>query len=120
MRPPVHTRVVTSGGEHAAAGALFGPQGEGRITQLDGFVVEAVPSGHMVVTRSDDVPGVIGRVGTALGNRGVNISRFHLGRRERGGEAIAVIETDAPVDDATIDELLSNGDVISARRIELD
>ena len=94
MRPPLRTRVVTTAGEHTVAGALFGPRYEGRINEIEGFVVEAIPSGHMIVTRSSDVPGVIGRVGTILGERGVNISRFHLGRRERGGEAIAVIETD--------------------------
>jgi D-3-phosphoglycerate dehydrogenase len=65
------------------------------------------------------VPGVVGRVGTILGDRGVNISRFHLGRRERGGEAMAVIETDAPLDDATLEELLALGPIISARRIVL-
>jgi D-3-phosphoglycerate dehydrogenase len=74
----------------------------------------------VLVTRSRDVPGVIGRVGTILGARGVNISRFHLGRRTLGGEAIAVIETDARVDDATLAEILSTGQVFSARRVQLD
>ncbi|MDQ3918220.1 MAG: ACT domain-containing protein [Acidobacteriota bacterium] len=60
------------------------------------------------------MPGVFGRVGTILGEHGVNISRFHLGRRERGGEAMAVVETDAP-----LEELLSFGPVFSARRISL-
>ena len=61
-----------------------------------GFYLEATPKCHMLVTRSRDVPGVIGQLGTILGERGVNISRFHLGRRERGGEAMALIEIDAP------------------------
>lgn len=120
MVSPVRTTIVTTGGVETVSGALFGTQGEGRITEIDGFVVEAVPAGHMVVTRSRDVPGVIGRLGTILGAHGVNISRFHLGRRERGGEAIAVVETDAPLDDAVIDELLSKDEIITARRIRLD
>jgi len=119
MRPPVRTRVVTTADEHTVAGALFGPRSEGRITEIDGFVVEAIPTGHMVVTRSSDVPGVIGRVGTMLGERGVNISRFHLGRRERGGEAISVIETDAPLGEAALAELRAFPEVFSARQIEL-
>lgn len=73
----------------------------------------------MLVMRNQDVPGVIGRVGTTLGERGVNISRFHLGRRERGGEALALIETDAPLSDEAIEELLSFAPVISALQIEL-
>jgi len=59
---------------------------EGRITEINGFHIEAIPHGHMLVMHNRDVPGVIGRVGTILGDRGVNISRFHLGRRERGGK----------------------------------
>ena len=84
------------------AGAPFGAAREGRITEINGFRIEAIPTGHMLVTRNVDVPGVIGRLGTILGAHGVNISRFHLGRRERGGEAMAVIEIDAPPDEATL------------------
>jgi D-3-phosphoglycerate dehydrogenase len=73
----------------------------------------------MLITRSSDVPGVVGRVGTCLGSHGVNISRFHLGRRERGGEAMAVIETDAPLAAEALEELRSFEPVISARQIEL-
>jgi len=116
----IRTIVTTAGGEHIVAGALFGAQSDGRITEIDGFRIEAIPSGHMLVTRSSDVPGVVGRIGTKLGERGVNISRFNLGRRERGGEAISVIETDAPLDDQTLAELRSFEQVISARQIDLE
>jgi D-3-phosphoglycerate dehydrogenase / 2-oxoglutarate reductase len=120
MIPAVRAKVETTGGEQTVSGALFGPGGEGRITEINGFVVEALPAGHMAVTRSRDVPGVIGRIGTILGAHAVNISRFHLGRRERGGEAIAVVETDAPLTDEAVAELLSHEEIISARRIRLD
>jgi D-3-phosphoglycerate dehydrogenase len=73
----------------------------------------------MLVMRNRDVPGVIGRVGTILGEGGVNISRFHLGRRERGGEAMAVIEVDAPIDKETFEALCSMEQVVFARQIEL-
>nr|MBA3321754.1 hypothetical protein [Pyrinomonadaceae bacterium] len=53
------------------------------------------------------------------GNHGLNISRFHLGRQELGGEAMAVIETDAPVSEETLQELRASEQIISARRIEL-
>ena len=118
--PTIRTRVLTTGGEHSVAGAPFGAAREGRITEINGFRIEAIPAGHMLVTRNVDVPGVIGRLGTILGARGVNISRFHLGRRERGGEAMAVIEIDAPPDEATLDELRAAEQIISARRIALD
>jgi D-3-phosphoglycerate dehydrogenase / 2-oxoglutarate reductase len=65
------------------------------------------------------VPGVIGRIGTTLGQGAVNISRFHLGRRERGGEAMAVIEVDQPLSRETLESLRSLEQVISAQPIEL-
>ncbi|HEV2761617.1 MAG TPA: phosphoglycerate dehydrogenase [Pyrinomonadaceae bacterium] len=117
--PELMTRVVTTTGAHTVSGALFGPGGRGRITEIDGFRIEAVPSGHMLLTRSSDVPGVVGRIGTCLGDHGVNISNFHLGRRQ-GGEAIAVIEIDTPPDDATLAHLRSFPEVLSARQIELE
>lgn len=115
----IRTRVLIADVEQLVAGALFGPQRDGRITEINGFRLEAIPRGHLLVTRNRDVPGVIGRIGSALGERGVNISSFHLGRQERGGEAMAVIETDAPLGKDTIDSLRSFDEVIYAREIEL-
>src|SRR5882762_1328512 len=120
--PSIRTRVVGNEVEQSLAGAIFGfgeQTREGRITEIDGFHIEAIPRGHMLVMRNRDVPGVIGRVGTILGDSGVNISRFHLGRRERGGEAMAVIEIDAPVDNQTLGALRSFEYVLSAQEIEL-
>jgi len=73
----------------------------------------------MLLTRNRDIPGVIGRIGAVMGENEVNISSFYLGRHERGGEAMAVIETDAMVSDATLELLRGIKDVLSARRIEL-
>jgi D-3-phosphoglycerate dehydrogenase / 2-oxoglutarate reductase len=120
--PAIRTHVLNKEIEQTLAGTIFGfgeQAREGRITEIDGFHIEATPRGHMLIMRNRDVPGVIGRVGTILGERGLNISRFHLGRRERGGEAMAVIEVDAPLGDATLTELRAFEPVISARQIEL-
>ena len=122
LAPAIKTEILTDDSRYSVSGTLVGYGGqlrEGRITEIDGFHLEAAPHGHMLVMRNHDVPGVIGRVGTILGERGVNISRFHLGRRERGGEAIAVIEVDVPVERETIQQLRSLEQVISARPIEL-
>jgi len=118
----IRTRVKTTSGEQTVSGTLFGSVGgghDGRITEINGFRLEAIPHGHMLVTRNRDVPGVIGRIGTILGEHNVNISRFHLGRRERGGEAMAVIETDVRLRDETLEELRIFEPVVSARQIEL-
>src|SRR6185369_3387939 len=96
--PAIRTRIVSESGEQSVSGTVFAATGgnrEGRITEINDFRIEAIPRGHMLVMHNRDVPGVIGRIGTILGDRGINISEFHLGRRERGGEAMAVIEIDA-------------------------
>lgn len=118
----IRTSVVSATGEQTASGSVFTTaEGyrEGRITRINGFRIEAVPRGFMLVVHNRDVPGVIGRVGTILGDAAINISAFHLGRRERGGEAMAVIEIDAPLDEGTIKDIRSFAPVISASQIEL-
>jgi D-3-phosphoglycerate dehydrogenase len=122
LAPAIRTEIRAGQSRRSLAGTLFGYGGqrrEGRITEIDGFHIEATPHGHMLVTRNHDVPGVIGGIGTILGQGGVNISRFHLGRRERGGEAMAVIEVDAPLSKETLQSLRSLEQVISAQPIEL-
>jgi len=122
MAPAIRTEITAGSSKHSLAGTLFGygeQRREGRITEIDGFNLEAMPHGHMLVTRNNDVPGVIGGIGTILGEGGVNISRFHLGRRERGGEAMAVIEVDAPLTKETLQSLRSLEQVLSAQPIEL-
>ncbi len=73
----------------------------------------------MLVMHNRDVPGVIGRVGTILGEQGINISAFHLGRQERGGEAMAVIEIDTSVEQETIAALRTLPEILAVREIEL-
>jgi D-3-phosphoglycerate dehydrogenase len=118
----IRTSAISAGGEQTASGSVFTTaEGyrEGRITRINGFRIEAVPRGFMLVMHNRDVPGVIGRVGTILGDGGINISAFHLGRRERGGEAMAVIKIDAALDGSTLNTLLALESVIFARQIEL-
>jgi D-3-phosphoglycerate dehydrogenase len=122
LAPAIRAEIGAGHSTRSVAGTLFGygdQKREGRITEIDGFYLEATPRGHMLVTRNRDVPGVIGGIGTILGEGGVNISSFHLGRRERGGEAMAVIEVDVPLSKETLQALRSLEQVISAQPIDL-
>jgi len=122
VAPAIRTRVISEGGEQTASGSVFGitaGEREGRITEINDFRIEAIPHGHMLVMHNRDVPGVIGRVGTILGAQGINISAFHLGRRERGGEAMAVIALDVHVADETLKTLLSSAGILSVQQVEL-
>jgi D-3-phosphoglycerate dehydrogenase / 2-oxoglutarate reductase len=120
--PAVRATVISEPATQTISGAMFGIAGggrEGRITEINGFRIEATPRGYMLVMHNRDVPGVIGAVGTVLGERGINISAFHLGRRERGGEAVAVIETDAPLNAEALRDVRAISAVFSARQIKL-
>jgi D-3-phosphoglycerate dehydrogenase len=86
--------VDTAKGSRSVSAALFGDQ-HGRIVSLDGLSLEFRPEGTMLVLSNRDVPGVIGRIGTLLGQRGVNIVDFALARGS-GGRAAAVVRVDPP------------------------
>ncbi|MEN2786437.1 phosphoglycerate dehydrogenase [Sphingomonas qilianensis] len=93
--------VKTDAGERSVAGTLFGPSdavgAAPRLVELFGIKVEADLAGHMLYVVNEDAPGFIGRLGSLLGEQGVNIGTFHLGRRSAGGEAVLLLSVDEPV-----------------------
>ena len=93
--------VDTADGPRSVAGTLFG-RDEPRLVEIFGVKVEADLAGPMLYLVNDDQPGFIGRLGTALGEAGVNIGTFHLGRRQAGGEAVVLCSLDSAVDDGVL------------------
>jgi D-3-phosphoglycerate dehydrogenase len=75
---------------------LFGNKAP-RLVELFGIKVEADLAGNMLYVVNEDAPGFIGRLGTTLGEAGINIGTFHLGRVEAGGEAVLLLSVDEPV-----------------------
>ena len=110
---------VSAGTETQTASGLVFANGEGRITEIGNFSIEAVPHGCMLVTKNRDVPGVIGKIGTLLGDNEVNISRFYLGRQEKGGEALAVVEVDSPLPEEVLEKLRNIEPVIAVKQVKL-
>jgi D-3-phosphoglycerate dehydrogenase len=90
-----------------------------RIVEAGGFEIDAVPIGAMLVTQHQDVPGMIGRVGTLLGNAKINISTMQVSRNAIGGDAIMMLSVDRPADDATITELRAVAGIASVRSLSL-
>ena len=89
--------VTLRAGDHSIAGTLAGTRGEARIVTVDDHAVDVPPASHMVFIRNDDRPGVIGRVGTVLGDAGVNIADMGVGQSPTGESALMVIATSQPV-----------------------
>ena len=92
----VRVTVKTEAGDRSVAGTLFGNAAP-RLVELFGIKVEADLAGHMLYVVNEDAPGFIGRLGSLLGEAGVNIGTFHLGRRDAGGEAVLLLSVDEPV-----------------------
>ncbi|KPF60044.1 3-phosphoglycerate dehydrogenase [alpha proteobacterium AAP81b] len=85
-------------GDRSVAGTLFGMT-KPRLTEIFGITVEADLSGRMLYIVNEDKPGFIGRLGSTLGEAGVNIGTFHLGRRDAGEEAILLLSVDEAIPD---------------------
>ena len=101
-------KVVTTEGENILVGTVFG-KNEPRLVRLNSFRLEALPSGPMLLVYNKDVPGVIGALGTTLGNAGVNISRMTVGREEASNQNIIFLSTD---------ELISRELLVKVRELE--
>ena len=102
----IRVSVKTDSGERSVAGTLFS-NAEPRLVELLGIKVEAELAGHMMYIVNEDAPGFIGRIGTLLGENGINIGTFNLGRREAGGEAVLLLSVDSAVPPAVLEQARS-------------
>ncbi|WP_234026437.1 phosphoglycerate dehydrogenase [Qipengyuania thermophila] len=98
----VRVTVSTSQGERSVAGTLFGSDAP-RLVEIFGVRIEAALAGDMLYIVNQDAPGFIGRIGTLLGEAGINIGNFNLGRREAGGEAVLLLSVDQPITPALVE-----------------
>lgn len=100
--------VVTDKRERSIAGTCFS-DGKPRFIQIKGINVDAEVGRHMLYTTNKDVPGIIGKLGTLLGEHNVNLANFTLGRAAAGGEAIAIAYLDEALDAKVVSELEATG-----------
>ena len=114
----VRLSVTTASGPLSVSGTLLGER-QPRLVRIDGFDVEAVPQGHMLFTRHDDRPGVVGALGGILGREGINISRMEVGSDSCQTTAIALIGISAPLSDQTMAEVRSLPVIHQVVQVEL-
>jgi len=120
----IRIEVDTESGNFPVLGAMV--LDKPRLLQVENISCEATLGGNLMYSRNDDVPGVIGFLGTCLGKNGVNVANFALGRQEESTRkkpgpltAISIVETDSPVPDSVISQLFENPAVKFARRVVL-
>ena len=109
----VRVSVDTEAGKRSVAGTLFG-EAQPRLVELFGIAVEAELTGDMIYIVNEDKPGFIGRLGSLLGEAGVNIATFHLGRTAPGKDAIALIEIDQPLGETLLEKVRALPHVVQA------
>jgi len=90
-----------------------------RIVEINGLIYDFAPTNYMLALRNNDVPGVIGNIGTFLGNKGINIAGLQCGRKEKGNTAISIIALDEAVSNEDLNELKKFPDIIDAYGIKL-
>jgi D-3-phosphoglycerate dehydrogenase len=105
-------------GTHSISGTLSGRRGQQRLVEVDGHGVDVPPADHMLLISNDDRPGVIGSVGTILGDAGVNIADMDVGRIDRPGSALMLIATGSEVDPSVVDALRGSPGVSSVIALE--
>lgn len=111
-------RVKTDQGENVMAGTVFGKK-EPRLVRFNTFRLEALPQGPMLLVYNNDVPGVIGRLATTLGDSGVNISRMTVGREQDSGRNIILLNTDSLVGRELVQQVRGLANINDAMVLDL-
>lgn len=115
----IKINIVTENQERSIAGTVFS-DGKPRFIQIKGINLDAEVGRYMIYTANKDVPGIIGRMGSVLGEAGVNIANFNLGRNDPGADAIALLYVDQVVKQPVLDKLLEGEMFTQAKPLEFD
>jgi D-3-phosphoglycerate dehydrogenase len=112
-------RADTEAGDVTVAGTLVGKRNAERLVRVHDFDIDMAPAAHMAFFLYEDRPGVIGRVGTILGEAQINVASMEVGRREVGGLALMGLTVDSPIPPEILDRITSAVGMKSARSIQL-
>jgi len=104
--------------KHFIMGTLFANK-EPRIVKIDKYYVEAIPDGYMLVVSNNDVPGVVGKLGTMLGRNHINIAEMSFGRDKKTGEAISLLNVDSEVPKEVIRKLKQAQDINDVKQVRV-
>lgn len=109
--------ITAEGATFSAAGTLIGKSNSPRITAINGREVEAAPGVALLLVENTDRPGMIGIMGTILGQHGVNIASMSLSREQAGGTALVVLNVDSPPADSALQALRLTPGIVSAQHV---
>ncbi len=110
----IRLTVTTERRTRTVAGTLFGGS-RPRLVMVEDVPMEAELGANTLFVRNKDKPGFIGNLGRTLGEAGINIATFHLGRTAPGQDAICLVQVDQPLDELVLGQLCSLSDVVQAK-----
>ena len=113
----MHVTAHSNGGKVSAGGTFFGSHP--RIVRLNGRTVECVPEGVLFLMNNRDKPGMVGYIGSLMGDHEINIGSMSLNRNEEGGEALTVLNLDSVPPEALLDKVNADPDISNVRVIKL-
>jgi D-3-phosphoglycerate dehydrogenase len=111
-------RIHSESGKHEVRGTAF-PRNEPRLLGIDEFDLDMPLEGDFILTKHEDMPGMIGRVGSLLGSKGINIAQMGVGREGKGKKALMLISVDDPVNRDVLDALKALPNFKEARYVKL-
>ena len=112
----IRLTVTTERQSRSVAGTLFGGN-RARVVDVKGIEIEAELSPYMLYITNKDKPGVIGDLGRTLGDAGINIATFHLGRSAEGGDAIALLRIDQPLESGVLDAVCKLPNIVQVHQL---
>jgi len=115
----ITVRVRTDKGQHMVAGTLFGKE-EARIVMIDGYRVDVEPQGWLLIGPHIDKPGIIGKVGTILGDQNINIAGMQVGRTEKAGTSIMVMTVEADIPTPVMLKIKAVDGILGARLVNFN
>jgi len=114
----IRVKIKSGSMKGTISGVLHGKK-DPRIVEINGFAVEVVPEGELLVLGNNDKPGVIGNIGTLLGKNKINIARMQFGREKRGGLAISVVSVDTSLSKDILSKIRKLPNVLTVNQIHL-
>ncbi|MQY53433.1 MAG: phosphoglycerate dehydrogenase [Firmicutes bacterium] len=111
-------QALTEKGENIVAGTLLGKK-EPRLVRIGEFDLDVIPEGYMLLCSNLDKPGVIGKIGTILGNRKINIAGMQVGRKTVGGKALTIINVDCDISEEVLKEIEGISEIVEVKMVNL-
>jgi D-3-phosphoglycerate dehydrogenase / 2-oxoglutarate reductase len=114
----ISVTAATKEEQHTVSGTLYNGYGP-KIVEIDGFRIDVAPEGNLLYTLHRDKPGMIGKIGTLIGDAAINIAGMQVGRHEQGGDAVMLLSVDKAIPADIVERVRQIPDLVQVRSIEL-